>query len=268
MPRLYRPGNGLNIEAADKSWGYGSPIETHFRYTLKRPRPDRPLPGRDDGRRFSPEFFYCVNNCLWETEATLDLDGWGTGNGKNIRAPASVRSCSAVRSNFTPRIQPMVAHRAVRHGSVERQGGSLARQGSGNVGAQAEYDLLTRNNGFNTGRAGSGIVLNWDDRSLSSIGIPGRIGRFQFGMSSIAEGDDGTQSFRPQRLQYLHEIQPFSQVKNKWISGLTLEYGAWFCNIDKPVVQRLVAVTGQDHGDGGRQTCSTPALTPWAMGCM
>ena len=35
--------------------------------------------------------------------------------------------------------------------------GSLARQGSGTVGAQAEYDLLTRNDGFNTGRAGSGI---------------------------------------------------------------------------------------------------------------
>ena len=37
----------------------------------------------------------------------------------------------------------------------------------------------TRNNGFNTGRAGQGIVLNWDDRSLSAIGIPGRIGKFQ-----------------------------------------------------------------------------------------
>jgi hypothetical protein len=31
------------------------------------------------------------------------------------------------------------------------QGGSFARQGSGNVGAQAEYDLHTKNNGFNTG---------------------------------------------------------------------------------------------------------------------
>ena len=54
--------------------------------------------------------------------------------------------------------------------------------------------LLTRNNGFNTGRAGSGVVLNWDDKDLSGIFIPGRIGRLQFGMSTIAEGDDGTQT--------------------------------------------------------------------------
>ena len=34
--------------------------------------------------------------------------------------------------------------------------GSLARQGSGTVGAQAEYDLFTRNDGFNTGSASYG----------------------------------------------------------------------------------------------------------------
>ena len=38
------------------------------------------------GRRFRPGIFYCINNCLWEIEATLDLDGWGTGNGKNNQA--------------------------------------------------------------------------------------------------------------------------------------------------------------------------------------
>ena len=89
-------------------------------------------------------------------------------------------------------------------------GGSLARQGSGSVGAQAEYDLHTRNNGFNTGRAGQGIVLNWDDRSLSSIGIPGRIGKFQLGMSAVAEGDDGLASFTDRKdfNAYL-SVQPF-----------------------------------------------------------
>ena len=49
------------------------------------------------GRRFRPGFFYCVNNCLWEIEATLDLDGWGTGNGKNATATISARSCSVAR---------------------------------------------------------------------------------------------------------------------------------------------------------------------------
>ena len=46
----------------------------------------------------------------------------------------------------------------------------------------------------NTGRAGWGYVFNWDDRSLSGIGIPGRIGRYQFAMASINEGDDNLSS--------------------------------------------------------------------------
>jgi hypothetical protein len=135
-------------------------------------------------------------------------------------------------------------------------GGSLARQGSGSVGAQAEYDLHTRNDGFNTGRAGSGMVLNWDDRELSGIGIPGRIGKFQFGVSNIAEGDDGTQvTSDRQDFNVYGSIQPFSLLKNKWIRGLTFEYGSWFCNVDNRANQNGCSrYRIQDHGDGGRQT--------------
>src|SRR5207253_8936324 len=35
------------------------------------------------GRRFRPFFYYCVNDCLYEIETGLDLDGFGTGNAKN-----------------------------------------------------------------------------------------------------------------------------------------------------------------------------------------
>src|SRR4030095_11557895 len=39
MPSFsYRPGNGLNIEAADKSWGVRFTIETHFRYEFESGR--------------------------------------------------------------------------------------------------------------------------------------------------------------------------------------------------------------------------------------
>jgi hypothetical protein len=134
-------------------------------------------------------------------------------------------------------------------------GGDSARRGSSAISAQAEYDLLTRNNGFNLGRAGQGMVLNWNDRSLSGIGIPGRISKFQVGMSSIGEGDDGLSSFKDKKSfnTYLG-IQPFSQVKNKWISGLTFEYGSWFCNNDERGDNGCERYRIQDHGDGGRQT--------------
>src|SRR5512145_1599696 len=80
----YRPGNGLEIEAADKAWGIRFTIETHFRMLFES---GRDQVGRTNGeimgRRFRPGIIYCINNCLWEVEATLDMDGFGTGNAKN-----------------------------------------------------------------------------------------------------------------------------------------------------------------------------------------
>src|SRR6188474_187906 len=63
----YRPGNGLEVEAADKSWGVRFTIETHFRYEFESGRTQQ---GRSTaeimGRRFRPGILYCINNCLWE----------------------------------------------------------------------------------------------------------------------------------------------------------------------------------------------------------
>ena len=254
----YRPGNGLSVEAADKSWGIRFQLESHFRYTFES---GRDQVGRSQGelmgRRFRPGFIYCINNCLWEMEATLDLDGWGTGNGKNSTATTvgSILQRGAVRFHAED-LHPWLPTVQFGMEVQNAHGGSLARQGSGSTGAQAEYDLHTRNDGFNTGRAGSGVVLNWDDRSLSGIGIPGRIGKFQIGMAAIAEGDDGVASFTDRKdFNVYGNIQPFSQVKNKWISGLTFEYGAWFCNADNRAQDNGCSrYRIQDHGDGGRQT--------------
>ena len=253
----YRPGNGLNIEAADKAWGLRFTIETHFRYEFESGRSHI---GRTEGelmgRRFRPGVLYCINNCLWEIDATLDLDGFGTGNAKNSTNTSTSSIIQRGLVNFhAEHLTPWLPTVQFGMDIQNAGGGSLARQGSGSVGAQAEYDLLTRNNGFNTGRAGQGMVLNWDDRSLSGIGIPGRIGKFQVGMSSIGEGDDGLSSFKDKKSfnEYL-SIQPFSEVKNKWISGLTFEYGVWFCNVDLRGMNGCDRYRIQDHGDGGRQT--------------
>jgi len=261
----YRPGNGLEVEAADKSWGVRFTIETHFRYEFEHGRDQQGrVSGEIMGRRFRPGILYCINNCLWEIEATLDMDGFGTGNGKNSlnTATSSILQRGAVNfhaENLNPFLPTVQFGMEVQNAF----GSSLSRQGSGSVGAQAEYDLVSRNNGFNTGRAGQGVVLNWDDRSLSGIGIPGRIGKFQMSMASIGEGDDGLSSFRDggKNFNLYGNIQPFSQIKNKWISGLTFEAGSWFCNVDGRPQAQVDSGCGlfriQDHGDGGRQTLIT-----------
>ena len=59
MPSFsYRPGNGVKIEAADKSWSFRHSLESHFRYNfLERARPGRGGPKVSwIGRRFRPEF--------------------------------------------------------------------------------------------------------------------------------------------------------------------------------------------------------------------
>src|SRR4026208_2486792 len=217
----YRPGNGLEVEPADKSWGVRFTIETHFRYEFESGRTQQ---GRSTaemmGRRFRPGILYCINNCLWESEATLDMDGFGTGNGKNSlnTATSSILQRGAVNfhaENLNPFLPTVQFGMEVQNAF----GSSLSRQGSGSVGAQAEYDLVSRNNGFNTGRAGQGVVLNWQDRELSAIGIPGRIGLFQLSASSIGEADDGLSSFKQggKNLNVYGSLQPFSQIKNKWI---------------------------------------------------
>ena len=76
MPTFtYRPGSGLSIEAADKSWSLRSTIESHVRMLFESGRDQA---GRTQGelmlRRFRPGWFFCIDNCLWEIEATFDLD--------------------------------------------------------------------------------------------------------------------------------------------------------------------------------------------------
>jgi hypothetical protein len=256
----YRPGNGVNIEAADKSWAVRFSMETNLRMIFSA---GQDQVGRTNGeimlRRWRPYFWYCIDNCLYEIEVGLDMDGFGTGNAKNSTGTevGSIMQRGVVHFHLE-NLNPFLP--TVDIGGDISTSISLSRQGSSAVGAQLEYDLLTRNFGVNTGRSGWGIVMNWDDRSLTGIGIPGRIGRYQFAMASVAEGDDNLSSFTDRKdFNTYISIFPFSELKNKWLQGFMFEFGAWFCNVD----QRATAVNGcsrmniQDNGDAARQTLYT-----------
>src|SRR5947208_14457946 len=79
----YRPGSGMLIEAADEAWSFRASMEAHFRLLFESGLSES---GRETGgvmgRRFRTEFYYCVNDCLYEIAARLDLDGFGSGNGR------------------------------------------------------------------------------------------------------------------------------------------------------------------------------------------
>src|SRR5438874_5286906 len=254
----YRPGSGMLIEAADKSWSFRASMEAHFRLLFESGLEES---GRETGgvmgRRFRPWFYYCVNDCFYEIQAALDLDGFGTGNGKNSTntATSSILQRGTLWVHFE-KLNPWLP--ALYTGMDGEAAISSYRQGSSSTGSQLEYDLLSRNNGFNTGRWGNGFALNWQDKELFGIG---RIPLFNIVYATIGEGDDGLQSFREQRSVSAYiNIEPLSQIKNKWIQGIGLEMGAWFCPNDPnhtPQVAQDIACNRlriQDNGDGGRQT--------------
>ena len=251
----YRPGNGVDITAADKSWGLRFSMEAHLRAIFES---GQDAVGRTNGevmlRRWRPSFFYCIDNCLYEIEMTFDNDGFGTGNAKDsVGGVGSILQRGVVHFHLE-NLNPFLP--TVDIGGDISTSFSLSRQGSSAVGTQMDYDLLSRNFGPNTGRAGWGYVFNWDDRSLSGIGIPGRIGRYQFAMASINEGDDNLSSFTDRKdfMNYI-SVFPFSELKNKWLQGFMFEFGAWLCNVD----QRATVDNGcarlqiRDNGDSARQ---------------
>src|ERR1043166_6527552 len=191
----YRPGNGMMIEAADKSWAVRFSMLTRFRMDFESGKASAGrTSGEVFGRRFRPFTYYCIDNCLYEIEVGLDLDGFGTGNAKNSTntSTSSILETGVVHVHLE-RVNPWLP--TLDFGMDVTTTISDARRGNSTTNAQQEHDLLSRNNGFNTGRAGNGLVLTWDDKSLERIGIPGRIRQFQVAMASVGEGDDGLSSF-------------------------------------------------------------------------
>jgi hypothetical protein len=95
--------------------------------------------------------------------------------------------------------------------------------------------MLSRGSTFNTGSAGWGIVSVWDDRELDGIGIPGRITRAQIAYSIPGKASDNAgQILNSNYKDYtvFFGIEPFSLLKNKWLSGIRFEIGKWWCHTD------------------------------------
>jgi hypothetical protein len=253
----YRAGNGLVIEAADKAWSIRMAMEAHMRINFQTGLSHAyRTNGEVMGRRFRPRFNFCVVNCFYEIEYSLDNDGFGTGNAKNATntATGSILQRGIVWVHLE-QVSPWLP--TFYFGMDGPSSLNEYLQGSSSTGAQMDYDLLNRNSAVNTGRFGNGIGFNWDDKPLDAIGIPGRISRINLTMASVNEGDDGLSSHKDAGSNFtaFMQIQPFSQLQSKWLQGIGWSIGTWFCSVDG----RANADNGcgtlnlRDNGDGGRQ---------------
>jgi hypothetical protein len=217
----YRPASGVRIEAANKAWALqlSHEIDWLMPFESGSAHADR-TNGEVMTRRFRQEWTMCIDNCFYEVASRLDLDGFGTQSDLQ-RAQGMIHF-----ENLNPWL-PMLYFGA----DIPFFAGA-ARQGSSATGSQAEYELLSRNNGLNTGRTGTGVGIDYENINLGGIGIPGRA-RFNFVFGSIGAADDGA-SVPTDRKSFgaYWSMSPFSQVKNKWISGLTFEMVGFWCNTD------------------------------------
>ncbi len=223
MPTFkYDPGEGVRIEAADKSWALQLSHELDWLMPFQsgQGHEDRTY-GQVMTRRFRQEWTVCINNCFYEVWSRLDLDGFGTQSGLQ-RAQGHIHL-----GNINPWLPTLY------FGADIVATGGQARAGSSATGAQAEYDLLSRNNGFNTGGVGTGVGVSYRNIPLSAIGIPGNA-RFNFLFGSVgSQGDGESRPSNKKDIATYFDISPFSRVNNKWLKGFTFEVVGWFCNSDR-----------------------------------
>ena len=123
------------------------------------------------GRRLRPYFYYCINNCLFETEIGFDLDGFGTGNAKNSlnTGGSSILQRAAFHLNFDE-LNPWLPAVDLGMDISTTGAAAISRQGSSLTGVQVEYDLWSRNLSMNTGRAGQGINSRSDQSAFVCVG--------------------------------------------------------------------------------------------------
>jgi hypothetical protein len=182
-----------------------------------------------------------LNNCFYEWISRLDLDGFGT-NTELQRGMLNVHF-----EQVNPWLPTFYLGM-----EIPARVAPPFRQGSGATGAQMEYDLLSRNNGINTGRTGNGWGVVWEELPIGNI-IPGRADlNYVMGCQGGCEDGASRGSDKKDHMLYFR-VDPFSRVKNPWISGFSFAIANVFLHNDSGTVSGASRNRVQDHGPSGRQ---------------
>jgi hypothetical protein len=266
---VYQPGNGVRLKGPDDFWSVRFSLETRLDIPFEA---GRKLAGRITGepfdRRIRPFLNACIFHCLFEQELEADVDEFRTDE----RHPARLfvmtlqRSVSYLHFDNFHFLLP-----AFYFGIGYTLEINPYRRGDFTASAQLEYDLLSRNNGFDEGRYVNAFGLRWRDIPLQSVGVPGTasldVARGRVGIAGV--GIAGSRDIRDifeDNLDDLNnwddtsvvgQIRPFERLENKWLKGFGFSMGAWFCETERHLAHRMPApcerLTAFDHGPGGRQ---------------
>ena len=221
-----RPTRGLRIRGPGRAWSINFRMRYH-NWLLFRSGDSSQRSGQGEvfARRVRPEVRYCYANCLYEVEFEMDWDG----NDTDITRAGTPKLQRAAMHINMQRVNPWLPE--LYFGIKTGAGWSRRRSSSGE--AKLDYDIISRSH-INTGSADNGWGLNWRNIPLKSIGIPGRIGWFNFTRNHQEPGQGEGNYTDKTDYVFSFGIEPFRNLKKqKWLKGLELSWGFWFCNGDR-----------------------------------
>jgi hypothetical protein len=218
MPSFaHRPGRGLSITAADKSWAFSLASQFHLRMYnhLDGNDSDGATTGKLFGRRMTLFPTFCWANCFYQFSLWIDMDQ------NNIPLELQRAQLDFDFSQWNPYL-PLLR---VGLDSAAKKGHATSSSSS------ARWERNSINDGDNSSITGShqGIGLVWDGVpvGVSTLDLETHLVTGRLGAGDSATTNSDTMSF----IGYLGG-KPFAKVKNKWLSGLELRFEAQLENID------------------------------------
>jgi len=253
----YRPGRGLTIAAADKSWSFNTSYRVHmYIYNILGGKTNFNDNGtqRNTGvtageifpRRNRMYFNYCWQDCFYAFEFSFD--------GEESPRTAQVRDNEFI-VNFN-QLNPWLPYFSI---GLRRGPGRTHIGRSGDNDGKMEHSLIL--DGFAWSGTGShaGMGLGWDGVDIG----PGEYDLFlNFATSRQGTHQEFVNDDRKGFLMYIGG-KPFSKMKNKWISGLELGLGYQGQSHERP--DNLAAGEGEqirvrNAERRGRQVLFQPAV--------
>ena len=228
MPAFeYRPGRGMTITAADKSWAFNLSSQFHLRMYnhLDGNDSDGATTGKLFGRRMTLFPTFCWANCFYQLDLHIDMDQ------NNIPFELQRAQINFDFSQWNPYLPVLT----MGLDAAAKKGHAVSSSSS------ARWERNPLNDGDSDSQTGShqGIGLVWD-------GVPVGVSTLDFEAhlvtGRLTAGDSATtNSDKMGFIGYLGG-RPFARIKNKWLNGLELRFEAQL----EPVDDRagVAALTG------------------------
>ena len=227
----YRPGRGMTITAADKSWAFNLSSQFHLRMYnhLDGNDADGATAGKLFGRRFTLFPTFCWDNCFYQFDLHIDMDQ------NNIPLELQRAQLDIDFSQWNPFLP------ALRMGidAAARKGHSVSSSSS------ARWERNSINDGSPISVTGShqGIGLVWN---ALPMGVSTLDFETHLVTGRLTAGDSGTTN--SDKMSFIGYVggRPFGKIKSNWLNGLELRFESQVSPIDDR--DGVAALTGDAGG--------------------